>query len=91
MAWLTKECDRLSDSIVQYFDDPQQMQIISVYLSNYKSEIDELEKKLAGISKVISQAESEMEYMKRTGKQLWLLEPYTYYLLLKNGIGRAHV
>lgn len=84
MAWLTKECDRLSDSIVQYFDDPHQMQIISVYLSNYKSEIDELEKKLAGISKVISQAESEMEYMKRTGKQLWLLEPYTYYLLLKN-------
>ena len=61
MAWLTKECDRLSDSIVQYFDDPQQMQIISVYLSNYKSEMDELEKKLAGISKVISQAESEME------------------------------
>ena len=84
MAWLIKECDRLSDSIVKYLDDPQQMQIISVYLSNYKSEMDELEKKLEGISKVISQAESEMEYMKKTGKQLWLLEPYTYYLLLKN-------
>lgn len=67
MAWLIKECDRLSDSIVKYLDDPQQMQIISAYLSNYKSEIDELEKKLAGISKVISQAEGEMEYMKRTG------------------------
>ena len=84
LEWLIKECERLSEKLMEYYDDPMQMQMISSKISDYQEEIVELQKTISGLQKVKEQAEAGLEYMEKTGKELWLLEPYTYHLLLKN-------
>lgn len=59
-------------------------QALSDRMGEIIADIGEFECQLIGLEPVYEQAVSAWEYMQKSGKQLWLLEPYTYHLLLKN-------
>lgn len=83
---LLEDCDRLQEKIRANYGNPDFCRKLEEELSKKEKEAEELREMIAGLSKVQAQAVSGVEYMEQTGKQLWLLEPYTYHLLLKNDV-----
>ena len=57
---------------------------ISKSLSDVQQRIDKLEKELVGLGRVLDNVSSAMEYTERTGRELAVLEPYSYNLLLRD-------
>lgn len=49
-----------------------------------EKQFGEINMQLTGLNKVLWQAVSGLEYSRESGRELWLLEPYTYQLLLEN-------
>ena len=64
-------------------NDPA-MAYVSNELSYQEEKLWEVEMKIAGLTQVMPHAYSGLEYTLETGIELWLLEPYTYQLLLVN-------
>ena len=57
---------------------------VSRELSEKEERLWELKMKISGLNLVMPHAYSGLEYSLETGMELWLLEPYTYQLLLVN-------
>ena len=88
---LAAEREKLLENIAQINErlaklgpsDPARMWI-GGDLSEKEERLGEVNNQLAGLNKVLVPAHSGLEYSLETGKELWLLEPYTYHLLLEN-------
>jgi len=75
--------ERLTKLMMEKPGDPA-ISYVSQELEKREDQLMELLKKMAGLNIVIPRAISGLEYTLETGRELWLLEPYTYHLLLEN-------
>ncbi|MBQ8632173.1 MAG: hypothetical protein IJ420_01040 [Lachnospiraceae bacterium] len=75
--------ERLTKLMMEKPGDPA-ISYVSQELEKREDQLMELLKKMAGLNIVLPRAYSGLEYTLETGRELWLLEPYTYQLLLEN-------
>lgn len=81
---LEESIAKLQERLAKLKPDDPARGYISKDLEKKEAQLMELLKKMAGLNIVLPRAYSGLEYTLETGRELWLLEPYTYQLLLEN-------
>lgn len=81
---LEESIAKLQERLAKLKPDDPASGYISKDLEKKEDQLLELLKKMAGLNIVLPRAISGLEYTLKTGRELWLLEPYTYQLLLEN-------
>ncbi len=75
--------ERLTKLMMEKPGDPS-ISSVSLEIEKREEQLWELQKKIRGLNIVLPRAYSGLEYTLETGRELWLLEPYTYELLLES-------
>jgi len=81
---LEESIAKLQERLAKFNPEDPARGYISKDLEKKEDQLLELLKKMAGLNIVLPRAYSGLEYTLETGRELWLLEPYTYQLLLEN-------
>lgn len=81
---LEESIAKLQERLAKFNPEDPARGYISKDLEKKEDQLLELLKKMAGLNIVLPRAYSGLEYTLETGRELWLLEPYTYHLLLEN-------